>query len=40
MRRIDWYFDFISPYAYFALLKLDTVLPADADAGGGGVANV
>ncbi len=31
MRRIDWYFDFISPYAYFALLKLDAALPADVE---------
>lgn len=31
MRSIDWYFDFISPYAYFALLKLDTALPADVE---------
>ena len=28
---IDWYFDFISPYAYFALLKLDSTLPAEVD---------
>ena len=31
MRRIDWYFDFISPYAYFAFLKLDSALPADVE---------
>lgn len=31
MRRLDWYFDFISPYAYFALLKLDEVLPSGVD---------
>ncbi len=31
MATIDWYFDFISPYAYFALLKLDETLPADAE---------
>lgn len=28
MRTIDWYFDVISPYAYFAFLKLDA-LPAE-----------
>lgn len=28
---IDWYFDFISPYAYFALLKLDAALPTTVD---------
>ncbi|WP_293395390.1 2-hydroxychromene-2-carboxylate isomerase [Nevskia sp.] len=30
MRHADWYFDFISPYAYFALLRLDE-LPGDVD---------
>ena len=30
MRTIDWYFDFISPYAWFAFLRLDE-LPADVD---------
>ena len=27
MRAIDWYFDFISPYAYFAFLRLDELPP-------------
>lgn len=30
MRRIDWYFDFISPFAYFALPQLAR-LPADVE---------
>lgn len=30
MRRIDWYFDFISPYAYFALQRLRE-FPADVE---------
>lgn len=30
MRRIDWYFDFISPYAYFALQRLNE-FPADVE---------
>lgn len=30
MRHADWYFDFISPYAYFALLRLDQ-FPADVE---------
>lgn len=30
MRHADWYFDFISPYAYFALLRLDE-LPAEVE---------
>lgn len=30
-KAIDCYFDFISPYAYFALLKLEAVLPGDVD---------
>lgn len=30
MRHADWYFDFISPYAYFAMLRLDQ-LPADVE---------
>lgn len=25
MRRADWYFDFISPYAYFGLLQLEKI---------------
>ncbi|MDP3293760.1 MAG: 2-hydroxychromene-2-carboxylate isomerase [Nevskia sp.] len=30
MRHADWYFDFISPYVYFAMLRLDQ-LPADVE---------
>ncbi len=30
MRQADWYFDFISRYAYFALLRLDE-LPAEVE---------
>lgn len=30
MRRVDWYFDFVSPYAYLCLHRLDE-LPSDVE---------